>query len=658
MSISSPIRRLLVANRGEIARRIFATCRRMGIQTVAVYSDPDLSSPFVEEADEAIALGGHTAAESYLSIGAIVDAARRSGADAVHPGYGFLAENADLARAVEEEGLRWVGPPAAAMERMGSKLAAKHLMELSGVPTLASLDLSGMEDDQITKAGAEIGYPVLVKASAGGGGKGMRIVTDQSAIVEAVAGARRESAAAFGDDTVFLERYLEAPRHMEIQVFADSHDTTVSMFERECSIQRRHQKIVEEAPSVALDETTRARMGEAAVAAARAVDYVGAGTVEFLYQDGDFHFLEMNTRLQVEHPVTEMITGLDLVRLQLLVAMGSPLPPEACQPSRRGHAIEARLYAEDPVSDFLPVTGELHRIRFPELDGLRVDSGVEDGSVVTPYYDPMLSKVVAWAPSREEAARLLAGALTRAQIHGITTNRNLLVRILRHPEFLAGDTDTHFLARHDPAELAAPLAAPDAEARAAVAAALASQASHRSQSKVLGTIPSGWRNVPSQMQTVAYRGEHGPVEVGYRFDSRQVLDVAGYDSVRLVAADPHRVGIELDGRMGWYEVARYGSVVHVDGPAGPVLLEQMPRFPERQSEDEPGSLHAPMPGTVIRVDVAEGQEVKEGQILLVMEAMKMEHSLRAPQDGVVTAVRAATGDQVTAAEVLVVVGEP
>ncbi|MDH5294593.1 MAG: ATP-grasp domain-containing protein, partial [Acidimicrobiia bacterium] len=448
------ITKLLVANRGEIARRVFRTARAMGISTVAIFSDPDSDAPFVAEADEAIAIGGASPADSYLRVDAVLDAARRAGADALHPGYGFLAENADFAQAVIDAGLTWVGPSPAAIRSMGSKLESKRLMVEAGVPTLASVDVTGMEPSQVAEAGLDIGYPILVKASAGGGGKGMRIVRDAGDLVDAVAGARREAASAFGDDTVFLERYLDAPRHVEIQVFGDSLGNIVSLFERECSIQRRHQKIVEESPSPAVDEDLRRRMGEAAVAAARAVDYVGAGTVEFLLQDGEFSFLEMNTRLQVEHPVTELITGLDLVRLQLLVAQGAPLPSEALSPTITGHAIEVRLYAEDAANSFLPVTGTIHRFRFPEMTGLRVDSGVEDGSEISVHYDPMLAKVIVWAPTRVEAAATLASALSRAEIQGSITNRNLLANVLRHPEFVAGATDTHFLERHDPAGLA------------------------------------------------------------------------------------------------------------------------------------------------------------------------------------------------------------
>jgi propionyl-CoA carboxylase alpha chain len=655
------IRKLLVANRGEIARRIFRTCRSLGVATVAVFSDPDRDAPFVAEADEGYALGGSPPAESYLRIDAILEAARRTGADAVHPGYGFLAENAEFAAAVEEAGLVWVGPRPHSIRVMGSKLESKRLVAEAGVPTLESIDLTGSDPEETRAAAARVGFPVLIKASAGGGGKGMRVVRDQAALLEAVESARREADSAFGDDTVFLEPYLEAPRHIEIQVFGDTHGRVVSLHERECSIQRRHQKIVEEAPSTVVTPELRRAMGEAAVRVAETVDYVGAGTVEFLFQDGDFYFLEMNTRLQVEHPVTEMVTGLDLVRLQLLVAEGEPLPEELDDPPLDGHSIEVRLYAEDPRNGFLPVTGTLHRVRFPHLPGLRVDSGVEDGSVVSPHYDPMLAKVVAWAPSRREAASLLASALQAAELHGMTTNRELLVRILRHPEFTAGDTDTHFLDRNDPATLGAPLVDPEEEKRVALAAALAHQAERRKASRVLRTIPSGWRNNPSQLQLVSFSGEHGEVRVGYRFEPRGGLTVEvngeRWPDVRLAECKPDRVGLEVSGHLRWYRVHRVGSDHYVDGPDGPARLVELPRFPIPTLEEEPGSLHAPMPGKVVAVKVETGTDVAEGQVLVILEAMKMEHSIRSPFAGTVKAVKVAEGDQVDADQVLVVVEE-
>ncbi|PWU50484.1 acety-l/propionyl-CoA carboxylase subunit alpha, partial [Micromonospora sp. S4605] len=563
------INRLLVANRGEIARRIFATCRTLGITTIAVHSDADADAPFVAEADLAVRLPGNTPAETYLRIDRILDAARRAGADAVHPGYGFLAENAEFATAVTDAGLTWVGPPAKAIAAMGDKMAAKALLAEAGVPMLPTWT----DADQVT------GFPVLVKASAGGGGRGMRVVRDAGGLAEAVAGARREAASAFGDGTVFIERYVERGRHVEVQIFGDTHGAVVALGVRECSIQRRHQKIVEEAPGVLPDEV-RQRLHEAAVAAGRTVDYVGAGTVEFLLApDGDIHFLEMNTRLQVEHPVTELTTGLDLVRLQLLVAEGEPLPVAATPPAV-GHAIEVRLCAEDPAQGYRPATGSLHRFALPGVavefgplagPGLRLDSGVAGGSVVGVHYDSMLAKVIAWAPTRAEAARALAGALARAELHGVTTNRDLLVRVLRSPEFAAVDLDTGFLDRHP--EVFAPLLPADQVPVAALAAALAGAAERRAAAPVLAGLPSGWRNVPAFPQVVRYALGDDEVEVRYRFDRGGALaewsvaaadgtaaggpgDGADRPAVTLVEATPERVVLDVAGVGRAYRVHR------------------------------------------------------------------------------------------------------
>ncbi|MDP3984504.1 MAG: biotin carboxylase N-terminal domain-containing protein [Acidimicrobiia bacterium] len=650
------IQKLLVANRGEIARRIFRTCRAMGIRTVAVFSDADRSAPFVAEADEAIALGGQSPPESYLRIDAIVEAARRSGADAVHPGYGFLAENADFARAVIEAGLIWVGPSPHAIDAMGSKLASKRLAEEAGVPVLKSVQASSEID--LVAAAEEMGWPVLVKAAAGGGGKGMRIVSEPADLNAAVAASRREAEVAFGDDTVFLERYLEAPRHIEVQVFGDSHGNVVALFERECSIQRRYQKIIEEAPSPTLDDATRAAMSAAAVKVAKTVGYEGAGTVEFIYHNGNFFFLEMNTRLQVEHPVTEEITTLDLVALQLQVAAGQPLPAEALDPAMLGHAIEARLYAEDPRQGFLPATG---RVELFDIDHslVRVESGVEAGSEVSIHYDPMIGKVIAWAESREVAASLLASALARARIHGVTTNRDLLVRILRHPEFLAGSTDTHFLERHDPVALGAPLPSSAERRLAAVAAAFAAQEERRLRSTQQTTIPSGWRNSPSQLQEVAFTDEAGEITVGYRFEPRGgiTVEVDGepVEGAGLLALTPERVGLLASSHLRWFDINRVGEVHHVDGPGGYTRLVEKPRFALATAEQERGSLHAPMPGKVVTVAVTEGEEVTAGQVLVILEAMKMEHTLRSPHAGTVRSIQTTAGDQVEAGQTLVVV---
>ncbi len=454
------IRKLLVANRSEIARRVIRGAHALGISCVAVCSDPDASSPYVSEADEFVRLPGATPADTYLNVDALIRAARSSGADAVHPGYGFLSEDARFARACVAAGLVFVGPPPDVIEAMGSKLTAKATMAAAGVPVLPTVEIpSGPSDADgaVHGAVAALGWPVLVKASAGGGGRGMRVVHDPDALDDALTSARREAESAFGDGTVFVEPYVTRPRHIEVQIFGDMHGNVVHLFERECSIQRRHQKIIEESPSPVLTPERRAELGAAAVTAARTIGYVNAGTVEFLaLPDGRFAFLEVNTRLQVEHPVTELVTGLDLVRLQLLVADGMALPPEVVEATMTGHAIEARLYAEDATRQFQPSAGHLYRFDIPSPTGVRIDSGVEDGSEVSVHYDPMLAKVIAYAPTRVEAARALAGVLERARVHGVTTNRDLLVRILGHPEFLAGDFDTGFLVRHDPAVLGAP----------------------------------------------------------------------------------------------------------------------------------------------------------------------------------------------------------
>jgi propionyl-CoA carboxylase alpha chain len=640
------IRSLLVANRGEIARRIIATARRMGITTVAIYSDADADALHVSEADLAVCLPGHAPAETYLRGDLIIEAAKRSGADAVHPGYGFLSENAEFAEAVTEAGLTWVGPPPEAIAAMGSKVEAKALLAKAGVPMLPSWT----EAERITE------FPVLLKASAGGGGRGMRIVRDAAALPDALAGARREAAAAFGDDTVFGERYVETGRHIEVQVFADQHGTVVALGERECSIQRRHQKIVEETPSPAVGPALRQRLFEAAEAAARAVGYIGAGTVEFLVDaDGEFFFLEMNTRLQVEHPVTECVTGLDLVRLQLEVAQGEPLP-FAAPPSVSGHAIEVRLYAEDPGNEWRPATGVLHEFTvdssssFAPGTGVRLDSGVHSGSVVGVHYDPMLAKVIVHAGTRAEAARRLSATLRRARLHGVVTNRDLLVRVLDSAEFLDGGTDTAFLARHP--EVFQPLLSDvDSRALATLAVSLAAAAGRRARA-VWGALPSGWRNVPSAPQRTRYAAPWGEIDVAYRLDrDGRMLD----DRVRILSAEPDRVVLEVDGLTRTFAIHTVGDHSYVDSDAGSADLRELPRLPEPVVERPAGSLIAPMPGAVGRVRVSVGQAVQAGELLLTLEAMKMEHPVHAPESGVVTDLRVTPGMQVEAGAILAVV---
>jgi propionyl-CoA carboxylase alpha chain len=658
MPAGTPITRVLVANRGEIARRVFRTCRDLGIGTVAVYSDPDADAPHRREADRAVHLPGSAPAHTYLRSDLLVAAARASGADAVHPGYGFLSENAAFARAVLDAGLVWIGPPPAAIAAMGSKVAAKALMADAGVPVLPELDPAAVTERDL---------PVLVKASAGGGGRGMRIVRALPDLRGAVAAARAEAERAFGDATVFCEPYVEAGRHIEVQVLADAHGTVWSLGERECSLQRRHQKVVEESPSPMVDDRLRAELSAAAVTAASAIDYVGAGTVEFLARDdGTFWFLETNTRLQVEHPVTECVTGLDLVAEQLRIAAGVALP--AAPPASSGAAIEARLYAEDPAAGWRPMPGTVRRLAVPAAvgefvvpgrAGVRLDAGVVDGSVVGISYDPMLAKVIAWAPTRAEAAARLAAALAGARVHGVVTNRDLLVRTLRHPEFLAGRIDTAFFDRVGLAALAAPLAGPDETDLAALAAAVAGAAARRRDARVLGELPSGWRNVPSQPQRVSFTVGDGRragrvVEVGYRH-TRDGLVVAGRDDVRLVSAAPDAVVLAVSGVEHRLAVALDGPAVDVDGEGWSVALHELPRFPDAAAQVAAGSLVAPMPGTVVAVHAGAGQRVSAGQPLLVLEAMKMQHPVVSPAAGVVGSIDVVEGMQVEAGAVLAVI---
>ncbi|MEV6115036.1 biotin carboxylase N-terminal domain-containing protein [Streptomyces sp. NPDC052109] len=608
---------LLVANRGEIACRIFRTCRELGIRTVAVHSDADENALHARVADTAVRLPGAAPAETYLRGDLIVKAALAAGADAVHPGYGFLSENPDFARAVLDAGLTWIGPSPEAIEAMASKTRAKELM---GIASLAAAGI------------AESDLPVLVKAAAGGGGRGMRIVRRLEELSAALEGASAEAASAFGDGEVFVEPYLEHGRHVEVQILADTHGTIWPLGTRDCSLQRRHQKVVEEAPAPGLSVGLTEELHALAVQAARAVAYVGAGTVEFLVADGRAHFLEMNTRLQVEHPVTEEVFGIDLVAEQIRIAEGGALEKEP--PRARGHAVEARLYAEDPAHDWAPQTGALHHLAVPA--GVRLDTGYTDGDTIGVHYDPMLAKVVAHAPTRAEALRRLAGALERAEIHGPVTNRELLVRSLRHEEFAAARMDTGFYDRH----LAA-LTEPAPDPYAPLAAALAA-AHGRSRF-------GGWRNVPSQPQVKRYAVAGEEHEVHYR----HTRDGLAADGVRVVHADARAVVLEVDGVERRFAVVAYGDEVYVDS----TRLTALPRFPDPTTQLAPGSLVAPMPGTVVRVaeGLEEGASVEAGQPLIWLEAMKMQHQISAPAAGTLTALHAEPGQQVEPGLLLAVV---
>ncbi|MFE7544910.1 acetyl/propionyl/methylcrotonyl-CoA carboxylase subunit alpha [Streptomyces platensis] len=636
------IRSVLVANRGEIARRVFRTCRELGISTIAVHSDADAGAPHVREADTAVRLPGDAPADTYLRADLLVRAARAAGADAVHPGYGFLSENAAFATAVADAGLTWIGPPPAAIEAMASKARAKELMADAGVPLLAPVD-----PGQVTAAE----LPLLVKAAAGGGGRGMRVVTELDALEGELKAAAAEAAAAFGDGEVFVEPYVVGGRHVEVQILADGHGTVWTLGTRDCSLQRRHQKVIEEAPAPGLSVELRSTLHQAAERAARTIGYRGAGTVEFLVdRTGRAYFLEMNTRLQVEHPVTEAVYRLDLVALQLSIAEGSPL--DAAPPRPHGHAVEARLYAEDPAAGWQPQTGTLHRLALP--DGVRLDSGVTDGDTIGVHYDPMLAKVIAWAPSRDEAVRKLAGALERARIHGPATNRDLLVRSLRHPEFTdPGTLDTGFYERH-----LIELTTHDADG-APVFALAAALADAHGRSRF-----GGFRNVPSGPQAKTYTGAGTEHTIRYRL-GRDGLRAEDFPGVRLLTLGPDEVVLEVDGLRRQFTVSRYGDRVHVDAPPTPGTpttptshtFTALPRFPDPTARTEPGSLLAPMPGTVVRIaeGLTEGDPVEAGQPLLWLEAMKMEHKITAPAAGTLTSLPVRPGQQVEVGTLLAVV---
>ncbi|MBI2704107.1 MAG: ATP-grasp domain-containing protein [Actinobacteria bacterium] len=735
------IRTLLIANRGEIACRIIRTARAMGIRTVAVFSDPDRLAPHVLQADVAVPLGGVTATETYLDRAGLLKAAEWQGADAIHPGYGFLSESAAFARAVLNAGHIWVGPPPEAIGSMGDKVLAKQVAIDAGVPTLASSVLSGDDPRQWPAEAKAVGYPLLVKASAGGGGKGMRLVESADDLSDAVRTSQREAQASFGDRTVFVERWLPSPRHIEIQIFADSFGNIVHLGERECSIQRRHQKIIEESPSPVVDPALRARLGEAAVALAASINYIGAGTVEFLLEDADgddpsFSFLEMNTRLQVEHPVTEAVCGLDLVRLQLRVAMGEALGFHQEDVRLDGHAIEARLYAEDPANGWLPSVGRLHRWQPGTTPEVRYDAGVDTGSIITPHYDPMLAKVITHAPTRQEAAARLTRALREMHIHGVATNRDYLVDILGTDDFAAGETRTDFVDRHPPDRDVGAGATTGADTSTTsyerqwhrfntvlgphlAAAALFPQrpAGWNSPANPWPFARSGWRNLTgrgkemrpggavwrladshlgSAPQSVGFIVDGAEWEVEYARVSRdhplalrrraetggrapvELFNVAingpaGHSTTLVEVIDLENEGPQAEvgepgapgdpstglllvhfGRRGHHcSVHAIEGRIYVNSPLGQSELIEVPRFPTATSVAASGGPVSPVPGRVVSIEVQPGDDVRSGQALVVLEAMKVEHTVTAPAAGVVLEVLVRPGDNVDAHELLV-----
>ena len=655
--VIQPISRLLVANRGEIARRINRTARAMGISTVAIYADGDANAPFVLEADSAIALQGKSTGETYLDVAKVLDAAQRSGADAIHPGYGFLSENQAFAQAVIDAGVKWLGPSPEVIGLMGDKLSAKRLMDEAGVPTLPGIEIS--EGMDVIAAAADIGYPVLVKASAGGGGRGMRVVEAEADLLAAVESAKREAGTSFGDDTVFLEKWLATSRHIEIQILGDNHGNLVHCYERECSIQRRHQKIIEEAPSPAVDDALRARMGDAAIAAARKLGYASAGTVEFLLGDNDdFYFLEVNARLQVEHPVTEEIIGKDLVREQIRVAEGETLSFTQEDISISGHAIEARLYAENPAKGFLPSPGPILVWKPSTAGGARFDSGVEAGSEISTQFDPMIAKVIVHAPTRREAAGRLARALETTAIAGLNTNRDFLVTTLRTPEYLAGDTTTDFIERVKPA-LQRTLDRSEC-IHTAIAVALEAQAARRAAANVLKTLPSGWRNSTMPMQSATYLIGKEEITLAYQSQRDGSFKVICDDTAHAVSihqAGNGAVDLALDGQRIQFDVQQHGMQWLVHGDNGDLVLNEAPRYPDPRGVDTGGGLTAPMPGAVLATEISAGASVSKGDLLVILEAMKMEHRIVAPRDGVVEQVHVSVGDQVDNAQLLVTLTE-
>jgi len=650
--------RILIANRGEIAARIQRTCTAMGIETVAIYADPDRHAPFVQNADEAIYIGPPVASGSFLAIDKILDAAAGCGVEAVHPGYGFLAENADFAAACAARGITFIGPSPDAIERMGNKTRSKEIAAAAGVPVIPGFGALGLDVDEIVARTEEVGFPVMLKAAYGGGGKGMRIVHASDELRAAIASAAREAAAAFGRDELLVERYIPSPRHVEVQILGDHHGHLVHLFERECSIQRRHQKVVEEAPSPTIRADTRERMTSAALAMGRALNYVNAGTVEFVVApDDSFFFLEVNTRLQVEHPVTEAITGLDLVRLQIEIAAGAPLPFAQDDLQIRGHAVEVRVCAEDPANDFLPAIGTIACWDPAPLPGLRYDAGIVTGSEVTIHYDPLLAKVIGSGHNRDEAVRRLRRGLRSLRLDGIRSNLAFLDELLGHPEFAAAKLDTGFLTRNADIAAARPSAA--IERAHAIAVTLWEQAERRRSAPVLASLPSGWRNNPAQQQHAAFACGEQTWQVAYRALGNDRFSVAVGDEpetdVMVVAADDSGIAIEIGSNRRRYEVIAAHGKVFVHSAAGRTEFEEVPRFPDSGDDDVAGGCHASMPGRILSVHVEEGAEVAKGDVLVVMEAMKMEHQITAPLAGRVTEVRVSVGDQVDAGAILVVV---
>ncbi len=643
------IQKILIANRGEIALRVMRTCRAMGIATVAVYSDADVNAPHTRFADEAVYLGAASAKESYLNSARIIAAAQQTKADAIHPGYGFLSENAAFAEACAAAGITFIGPSPQAIRQMGLKSAGREIAADAGVPTVPGYNGEEQSNEVLREQMLRLGFPVLIKASAGGGGKGMRVVRSETEIDEAMESARREAEKSFGNGSLLLEKYIEQARHVEIQILGDTHGNLVHLFERDCSLQRRHQKIIEESPSPAVDDELRQRMGEAAVNIGKTLQYTNAGTVEFiLAPSGEFYFIEVNTRLQVEHPVTEMITGLDLVKLQIEIAEGKPLPFAQAELQTSGHAIEARLYAEDPDNDFLPATGILHDWLMPAgIDGLRIDAGIATGMEIGINYDPMLAKLIAHGASREDAIRKLGYALRSLSIQGVTTNREFLLRLLEQPEFISGNAHTGFIAEHLP-ELTN---TEDVELDrvSVIAAALYWQTQWQTSDALLANIPPSYRNNPYRQPSLKVQIGKSELEVSWRHIAGESFAVTALDQIaqaQVVSCSADSLRLTLDGVQRAFRVTEVGGQLSLHSALGSRTITRLPRYPEVQAATEQGSMTSPMPGLVAKILVTVGQAVKAGEPLLILEAMKMEQTMRAAVDGMVETIRVKEGDVV------------
>ncbi|MGE0128870.1 MAG: acetyl-CoA carboxylase biotin carboxylase subunit [Blastocatellales bacterium] len=655
-----PFRKILVANRGEIALRVMRTCRAMGIETVAIYSDADANAPHARFADEAVHLGAAPAKESYLRMEKIIEAARRTGADAIHPGYGFLSENAEFAESCAAAGVVFIGPQPSAIRAMGLKSSGRKIAAEAGAPVVPGYDGEDQSVETLRGQMIKIGFPVLIKASAGGGGKGMRVVRNESEIEEAIEAARREAEKAFGDGALLLEKYVEGARHIEIQVLGDAHGNLVHLFERDCSVQRRHQKIIEESPSPAVNDELRRRMGEAAIRIGRAIGYTNAGTVEFILApsndlSGEFFFIEVNTRLQVEHPVTEMITGLDLVRLQIEIAEGKPLPFAQADLKTTGHAIEARLYAEEPGKDFLPATGKIHNLWLPDqIEGLRIDAGVERGMEIGIHYDPMLAKLIAHGETRDEAIRKLVYALRQSSIHGLRTNRDFLIRLLDHQDFKQGGAHTGFVAEHLDELIVSDDLLLNRDSLAA--AALYMQKQWQLSGGLLAELPPSYRNNPYRDPAVKLEIDAERVEISWRQTNDDNYEVKVFDSTvaaQVLCCASGVIRIAIDGVQRAFKITEADDDLYIHSSLGSRVIKRTPRHPIHQAVSEQGSANSPMPGQALKILVEVGQKVSAGDPLIILEAMKMEHTMRAAVDGVVEAILVSQGEVVAPGQLLI-----